>query len=251
MTRKFGAQRKRAFLGYLAQSGNQTLSAERAKVSRSWVCLHRATDPDFDARCRQAIAEAVQSLEPPQDRHRGETRSNRPAVGWRYFAGAELVIAGSNKRHAQVRRGRLKQWTARVEKRFLAALAATCNVKAACAEVGMWPASAYNHRRRWPTFAAAWDAAVENAYMRIEAALIEAGCNLHSELEFEPDIAIEGMTVWHAMQLLYMHRHQVRGIGGRPGLPSRPATDREVELALRRSLRKFGVKIDEEDVSPP
>ena len=33
MSKKFSAQRKRAFLTYLAQSGNQTLSAERAKVS--------------------------------------------------------------------------------------------------------------------------------------------------------------------------------------------------------------------------
>ena len=33
MSKKFSASRKRAFLTYLAQTGNQTLSAERAKVS--------------------------------------------------------------------------------------------------------------------------------------------------------------------------------------------------------------------------
>ena len=62
MSKKFSAQRKRAFLTYLAQSGNQTLAAERAKVSRSWVCLHRATDAKFDAACVAAIAAAREAL---------------------------------------------------------------------------------------------------------------------------------------------------------------------------------------------
>ncbi len=58
MSKKFSAQRKNAFLRYLSQTGNQTLSAERAKVSRSWVRLHRSSDPAFDAACREAIEEA-------------------------------------------------------------------------------------------------------------------------------------------------------------------------------------------------
>jgi len=49
MSKQFSAQRERAFLDYLAASGNQTLSAERANVSRSWVGLHRASDAGFDA----------------------------------------------------------------------------------------------------------------------------------------------------------------------------------------------------------
>ncbi len=50
MSKKFSAARKRAFLHYLAETGNQTISAERAKVSRSWVCLHRKEDAGFVAR---------------------------------------------------------------------------------------------------------------------------------------------------------------------------------------------------------
>lgn len=47
MTAKFGEARRRAFLAALRETGNQTLAAERAKVSRSWVQSHRANDPAF------------------------------------------------------------------------------------------------------------------------------------------------------------------------------------------------------------
>jgi hypothetical protein len=144
----------------------------------------------------------------------------------------------------QIARARLGQWTARVEERFLSVLAATCNVKAACAQVGMWPPSAYNHRKRWPAFAKRWDEAVEIGFVRIEAALIEAGCNLFSEQEFEPDLAISGMTAMDALQLLYMHKHKVRGIGGRPGRREDAPGNDEIAKALEKRLRSFTAALD-------
>src|SRR5690348_9831086 len=113
MSKKFTAQRKRAFLTYLGQSGNQTLSAERAKVSRSWVQLHRSSDPEFDAACRAAIAAAKAALEglasvtgpPPAPPACGRgakdpspqplSREGRGAERWRYFEGHELVVRGT------------------------------------------------------------------------------------------------------------------------------------------------------------
>ena len=54
--------------------------------------------------------------------------------------GAPPAGAGQARgRRVQIARARVKQWTPRVEDRFLATLAATCNVKAACAEVRMTP----------------------------------------------------------------------------------------------------------------
>ena len=148
----------------------------------------------------------------------------------------------------QIGRAREKQWTPRIEKRFLSALASTCNVKAACAEVGLGATSAYNHRHRWPLFERAWTKAEETGCLRLEAALIAAAAGIGEEPEFAPDIAIEGMTVWHAMQLLHMHRHQVHGVGGRPGAPPsrKLATDEEMVKALTRSLRQFGCDVDKE-----
>ena len=130
-----------------------------------------------------------------------------------------------------------------MEERFLAALAATCNVKAACAEVGLSAASAYNHRLRWPAFARRWDEAVELAYTLIEFALIEAAGNFPANRADEPIGpgpvgAVRGMTVDHAIHLLHMHKRQARGIGKRPGRVARePSMER---TGLRRSHRGRG-----------
>jgi hypothetical protein len=136
----------------------------------------------------------------------------------------------------QIARARLKQWTPRVETRFLAVLAATCNVKAACAEIGMTAASAYGHRKRWPRFAALWDEAVEEGYARLELALVENGCNLFSRSELPSDVPIKGMTAEQAIHLLHMHKYQVRGIGKAPGLPERQPTFDEVGAYFARTL---------------
>jgi hypothetical protein len=218
MTAKFTQARKDAFLAALAETGNQTLAAERAKVSRSWVCLHRSGDAEFRRLSDEAVAAAKDRL--------GAHPERRPPSGWGFLDGAELVVKGTGGsgggKRVQIARARLKQWSPRVEARFLETLAATCNVRAACAEVGMTAASAYAHRKRWRRFEERWDAAVEEGFMRLEAGLIEHGCNLFSG-EGPPVLAeTPMMTVMEALQLLHMHKHQVRGIGKAPGKRWRP-----------------------------
>lgn len=230
MTRKFSQTRKDAFLAALRQTGNQTIAAERAKVSRSWVQLHRTEDSKF----RRAVEEAVASFA------LGNGEANKPPSGWGFLDGAELVVrgtggAGGGKR-VQIARARVKEWSPRVEEQFLSALTATCNAKAACAEVGLTPASAYNHRRRWPAFRRRWDAAVEIGYEQIEMGLIEAAGNFLSG-EDPPDAApLRGMTVDHAIHLLHMHKHQVHRIGGRPGLRARVPDIEEVRAHILRKV---------------
>jgi hypothetical protein len=139
-------------------------------------------------------------------------------------------------RRIQIARARLHQWTPRVEDRFLATLAATCNVKAACAEVGMTAASAYGHRERWPGFARRWAAAIREGYARIEAALMENGENLFSSPELPPEAPMPPMTVEQAIHILHMHRNEVKEIGGRPGRWRRPRGLDEVRPSLLRKL---------------
>lgn len=243
LVKKFGAARKRAFLAYLAQSGNQTLSAEKACVSRSWVQLHRSQDPGFDAACRAAIAEARERLIAEGLNGEGEsvTAGNRPGRGWGFLDGAELVVRGTGGsgpgRRVQVGRARAGQWTARTEKRFLMALEGSCNVKAACAEVGKAASSAYAHRERWPAFARAWDEALEVGYVRLEAALVEHAGNLFSGFgredgdEMEP---IREMTAAQAIHLLHMHKGQVKGIGRR-----HERIDRRDPVAVAAKLKRL------------
>jgi len=237
-------QRRAAFLNAVAETGNQTLAAERAKVSRSWVQLHRSTDPAFDAEVRAAIAEAKESLAWAPDRVRGTRGSNRPPSGWGHLDGEELVVKGTGGsgggKRIQIARARLRQWTPRVEDRFLAVLAATCNVKAAC-EVGMTAASAYAHRKRWRAFAERWDEAVWTAYMRLEDALFSNATNLFSNPELPTEMAMPPMSVEQVIHLMHMHKHAVHGLGRARGVrePPRPKTLDEVRPSILRKLSAF------------
>jgi hypothetical protein len=229
MTAKFTAARREAFFRALARTGNQTLAAEQAKVSQSWVTLHRSTDPEFRRRIDEAIAAAKARLDGASERRPADKR-----LLWQ--DGDELVVRGSNGRRTQIARSRLKQWSPRVETRFLAALASTCNVKAACAEVGMTAASAYGHRKRWPAFERRWAEALENGYVRLEYAVVANAANLHSREEFPLDHPLPDMTTAQAIHLLHMHKHGVLGIGGRPGRLGRPPDMDEIRKSIMRKI---------------
>jgi hypothetical protein len=229
MTAKFTAARREAFFRALARTGNQSLAAEQAKVSQSWVTLHRSGDPEFRRRIDEAIAAAKARLDEAPER-----RPADPRLRWQ--DGDELVVRGTNGRRTQIARSRLKQWSPRVETRFLAKLAASCNVKAACAEVGMTPASAYGHRNRWPAFARRWDDALENGYIRLEGTLVENAANLYSRDEFPLDHPLPDMTTAQAIHLLHMHKHAVHGLGKRPGRLAGPPDMDEVRKSILRKI---------------
>lgn len=221
MSAKMSAARRAAFLKALAETGNITVSAERAKVSRSWVQLHRSTDPEFDSACRAAVAEARERLSGHGER--------RPPSGWGFAGGEELVVRGTGGgrtstgsgqatgRRVQVARARIKQWTPRVERRFLAMLLATANVTASCRAVGMTPASAFGHRSRWPRFAALWDAAVTEASHRIEMETVLGGVNFFSDTDLPEDVPVVPMTAAEAIHILHMTKNKTHGIGKAPG----------------------------------
>jgi len=239
MTAKFTAARRYLFLRVLAQTGNQTLAAEQAKVSRSWVHLHQSTDPDFRRRMDAAIAAAKARLD-------GATGPRPSDKRLRWHDGDELVVRGSNGRRTQVARSRLKQWSPRVETRFLAVLASTCNVKAACAEVGLTAASAYGHRQRWPVFMQRWDEAIENGYIRLEAALVENAANLYAQEDYPLDAPLPNMTTAQAIHLLHMHKHGVLGIGKRPGRLAGPPDMDAVRKSIMRKIEAIATHDERE-----
>lgn len=228
MSPKTLAARRALFLRALRETGNVTLSAERARVARSWVHNQRKRDPEFDAACRAAVAAAREAF--------AALGTRRPPSGWGYLDGAELVVKAATGRRVQITRARPDQWTPSAEARFLQVLAATCNVKAACSAVGLSTTSAYHRRRRWPAFARRWDEAIAEGYMRLEAALLEAGCNLFSPERLAPPAKLPPVSVAEAIQLLQMHKHQVHGLGRPPGRRPRP---RLLEEVKPRILRKF------------
>jgi len=235
MSRKTSPARVAAFLAALRATGNQTLAAERARVSRSWVTLHRASDAGFDGAVREACLDFAR-----HERDGRGAKSTKPPRGWGYLDGEELVVRGSGGsgegRHIQIARARPRQWTPRTEARFLATLAATCNVKAACAEAGLSVPSVYLHRQRWPRFAEQWREAVETGYARIEIGLVETGGNMFCAPEVEPDAPMPPMTVEQAIHILHMHKNEVRGIGKKPGRWFRPRSLDEVKESILKKL---------------
>jgi len=141
MVAKYGEDRRRAFLKAYARTGSVTLSAERAKVSRSWVTLTRRGDAGFDARCRAAKAESAERL--------AGAVSNRPPPGWERGSGAALAVTRAGK---VVRAPSESRWTPRAEARFLGKLRQCNNLKLACEQAGMTVSSYERHWRRWPDF---------------------------------------------------------------------------------------------------
>lgn len=232
MSAKTSPARIEAFFRALAETGNRTIAAERAKVSQSWVTLHRSTDPDFRARMEAAVRGARERLRAAA----GGDGGVKPASGWGSLDGEELVVRGGNGRRTQIARARLRQWTPRAEDRFLAVLAATCNVKAACAAVGLTAVSAYAHRQRWPRFMERWRAAVDTGYLRIQTGLVEHAGSMFCSAELPPEIDLPPMSIEQAMQVLWMHQNEVRGIGRKPGRWQRTRNFDEVRAGILRKV---------------
>lgn len=244
MSAKISKARREAFLRAARETGNQTLAAERAKVSRSWVCLHRASDPDFDAAVLRSLdAARSKLLDFARNERSGETsKSGMPRP--RYHQGHELIIRGTrsgkkgaSRRLVQIGRARVKQWTASSERRFLAVLGETANVKAACAAVGLTPASAYNHRDRHLRFERRWRETLNIAHIRIEYAFIEQAGAALTEGSVPCDGPIREMTASAALYLLEMHKRREAGEHNRAGRwrYKRPSPEQVIETIRRRA----------------
>lgn len=231
MGREVTAARRAAFLRALGETGSLTLSAERAKVNKDWSLWHRKRDPVFDAACREAIASARAALEATRD-----ARGMAPPKGWGTLDGVQLVVRGAPGRRTQVRRARVDGWSPAVEDRFLGVLAATCNVKAACAEIRMTQGSAYFHRRQWPGFSRRWDVAVDEGYARLELALMAHACNVFSGEDVPVDYPAPPIAAADAIGQMCLHGRAARGVGRRPGPRGRDPTREQVEASVLRKI---------------
>lgn len=124
----------------------------------------------------------------------------------------------------QSREGRGARWSDAAEEAFLAKLAATCNITAAAEAAGFSTTTLYKRRARWPGFASAWDAAIDQGYARLEARLVELATDSlrapdggdgggDGQADQRADVAAPGpvMTVSEVTNLLRLHRASARG----------------------------------------
>jgi hypothetical protein len=135
-------------------------------------------------------------------------------------------VAGSHVRygptgHAQRIKTGGAQWSDEAEELFLDVLASSCNVTMAAEATGFHTQTAYRMRRLRPDFAARWAQALEQGYIRLEFALVQAACDSVADVEFDSERPIPKMTVDQAMGVLRAHKGEVMGDGRK--IPGRHA----------------------------
>lgn len=140
--------------------------------------------------------------------------------------GGELVIQRDQRGKLQAERRAGHRWSAKAEAVFLGQLEATCNVMASAAAAGFSTTAVYQRRRTYAAFGAAWAAALDTGYARLEMALVCAATNVLAPVP-APDgkgcagaaadgtagsaAPFGGMTAREALQVLRLHRYGARG----------------------------------------
>ena len=130
---------------------------------------------------------------------------------------------------------------------FLARLAESCNMSRAAREAGVSTSMIYRLRARDAEFAAAWQAAIEAGYERLELGLIEAALARVGKPADAPEAdagnadaatpVIEPMTMEQAIQLLGRYRATVRsGKGQSKRGGERAPTSEETDEAILKRL---------------
>lgn len=135
-------------------------------------------------------------------------------------AGPSSLIEGhclraSGKDGPQIVQCSSKSWNDSKEEVFLNALGASCNATFAINACGMSKGALYRRKRLDPGFAARWQAALEQGYVRIEMLMLDLAESSLSGKAPDPDCPIPPMTVKEAMNLLQLHRSAVHKDGNR------------------------------------
>jgi hypothetical protein len=230
------------FLKALRRTANVTMAAAEAGQTRKTFQKRRARNPDFAAEWDAALAYAQAQLAAGRA---GAPGGDDPAV----TKGGEYSVRGSRGRRIQVRRSPKGALTAAGERRFLAHLAATANVRLSAQAAGIGVNAIYARRRRSAEFAREMTAALGEGYDRLELALLanaiaslgpdgsEPGA-WRDEADGQPEPLVR-MTPKDALLLLGYRRPNI--VDGRPhdGFPVQRATREEAEGWLTRALDRL------------
>ncbi len=123
---------------------------------------------------------------------------------------------------------------------FLEALGENCHVRGAAATAGIAVSAAYHLRRVDPSFAEAWQAALESGYARLEMALVERAIRTIEAVHDDNPAAIAvvgAMTVAQAVELMSKHRASIEGGRAkrvRLNARNRPTAEETDAVILRR-----------------
>jgi hypothetical protein len=166
----------------------------------------------------------------------------------------EIRITSNNRRLLQRRKMRHVRFDERRKGVFLAHFARSCDLLAAATAAGVCERTVYNHRHSDPAFAAAFQAALDRGYERLEAEAarrrIEAQKRLRAAMEEaeaagEPlPLEEEGVEFDRTMKLLARWDRRHGGLGPREVRRGyqRSVSFEEAIALLDRKLTHFGLR---------
>lgn len=129
------------------------------------------------------------------------------------------------------------RWTKAMRADFLDHLAATCNVKASAAAIGVNPASVYALRRHDPAFVAEWDKALDHGYQLLETMLVGHALTGNGGQQVDDGVPAFGKVEVDTALRVIAARRSIGADRTRRGETPRPrATKAETDAAILKKL---------------
>jgi hypothetical protein len=157
--------------------------------------------------------------------------------------GTNLELAGGKV--PRLRKAGRRAFTKAKQGRFLAALAATCNVSAACRRARVSDSCVYEHRRKDAAFRAGWVEAVREAYGRLELMTLERMMNGTVTTRTRADGSVDTTHEYPnalALQLLRLHR----GTGSEPEQAPTAEDIDEVRERIAQRIDRLRIRMEKE-----
>lgn len=251
-----------AFLAALRRTGNARLAARELGVHRATYTKRRAKCAAFATQWDMALAAAHAAFTlsggarapesrflPTRSGGRGTRRSlveGYDPESLRTKGGEPTIVRRANGR-LQLRLAPPGRMTEAAERHYLAALAASANVRLAAAATGFAHSSFYARRKNWVGFGARMGQALRIGYDRLEYVVMERTLEtIHGAQEGQGWLAeairdnpLPPLSFNQAFQTLCLHRNTVRLDGHRP--PGRPS---KVEPNPHAAMFAIGRNID-------
>ena len=222
----------RRFLRALGWSGNVRFSASVAGVDHGTPYAYAKRHPPFDRAWKRMVGIAQRRMVADAAAGRAEA------------AAQELVVRRSKRCGTQLVRAARGRWSLRKQRRFLAWLERTGNVRRAARAAGISTTALYERRAKYARFRADWDEALARATPSLRSFVVAAAI-----ATFDPESAADDdadepplptVTVAEAIAIL---RLDGTGGGDRAGRPPSalrygppPPTIEQVRESILRRL---------------
>lgn len=234
-----------AFLAALARTGNARLAARMIGRHRATFTKRRAGHPAFAQQWDAAVVAAQAAIA------RGAARKARaPAASTLRTVGGEPVVVRTAGGRLQVRLARPGQMTKGAEQAFLAALAASANIRLSAAATGFAHSSFYAKARGHRAFAREMRLALRTGFERVEAAALMAGLPqsyVDDAWRHNAPLPIPAMTPSQALQLLCLHDKSVYQSWEKPHRRQRRGESEETYTERLRAMRMVEERRKAED----